>query len=199
MYTLVLDCAFKPIVSILENGKQLLLKESDNGDHSDNFMKLIDHSLKERKICLNDIDEIMLNVGPGSFTGLRVAVSIAKGFGFGDDKKIITFSSFDYINEKNNILVAGFSNFIYKKNIKNDMTCEDIFALNKEVEYVTVSDVLYEKLKELGFNIQYKEKLEYQEIYKNINKKYLKISELEPLYLRKSQAEEEREKKFKQK
>ena len=74
------------------------------------------------------------------------------------------------------------------------MSCEDISELNKNKEYVTTSSSLFEKLKVLGFNISAAQKLSYLEILKNIDKNYLNINELEPLYLRKSQAELEREK-----
>ena len=121
MFTLILDCAFKPVVSLLKDGKELLIKTSENEKHSDSYMLLIDTSLRELNISIADIDEIMLNVGPGSFTGLRVALSIVKGLGYGDDKKILTFSSFDYLKEKKYILVEGFSNFVYQKNDKNSI------------------------------------------------------------------------------
>lgn len=197
MYSLILDCAYKPVVSLLEDGKELKTISSDNGNHSDNYMLLIDSLLKEFKLDLNGIEEIVLNVGPGSFTGLRVAVSIAKGFGFGDDKNVLTFTSFDYINSRKEILLPGFSSFVYKKSNKNEMSCEDVALLSKDVCYVTSNEDLFNNLTNLGFNIEFIGKLSYEEIYKALDKKYLLISELEPLYLRKSQAELEKENKIK--
>ena len=109
MYTLILDCAFKPTVAIIDDNKELICKSTDNENHSDNFMLLLDQCLKEVKLSINDIDLFAVNIGPGSFTGLRVGVSIAKGLGFSDNKKYLTFTSFDYINEKKNVLINGFS------------------------------------------------------------------------------------------
>ena len=98
MNVLVLDCAFKPNVAIIKNKKLVVENRIESENHSDNFMLLIDKTLKEVGLQINEIDEIMINKGPGSFTGLRVNMSVAKGFGFGGDVKFSTFTSFDYIN-----------------------------------------------------------------------------------------------------
>lgn len=195
MITLVLDCAYKPVVAILKDGKELLTLTNENEKHSDFFMKQIDECLNKLYLKISDVNQIMINVGPGSFTGLRVAVSIAKGLGFSGEIKFIKFTSFDYLKTKKEILLEGFSSFVYKKNQRQEMSCEDIKELDKEVDYVTISHPLYENLRGLEFKIQQLDKLSYEEIYENVSKKELLISEIEPLYLRKSQAEIEREKR----
>jgi tRNA threonylcarbamoyl adenosine modification protein YeaZ len=48
-----------------------------------------------KEYSLNDIDAIAVTIGPGSFTGIRVGLSIAKGMAFGLDKKIIPVNNFD--------------------------------------------------------------------------------------------------------
>ena len=197
MAILVLDSAFKPTVSIIKSNKIVLTKVSENQNHSDHFMLLIDETLKEAKMKLEDIETIMFNQGPGSFTGLRVGVSISKGLGFGDDKKFLAFSSFDYVDSKKEILVPAFSNFVYKKSKNGQMSCEDINELDKNKNYVTFSDEIFEKLKSKGFSLQKEASLNYLKIFNMLDKKYLKVNELEPLYLRKSQAEIERENKKK--
>lgn len=54
---------------ILQNKKEMVLK-------------LIDDFLKEHKLNSQDLSEIKVNPGPGSFTGVRVGVSIANAMGF---------------------------------------------------------------------------------------------------------------------
>jgi len=44
---------------------------------SQQLLGLINQSLKKEKKTLKDISEIEINLGPGSFTGLRVGVSVA--------------------------------------------------------------------------------------------------------------------------
>ena len=45
-------------------------------------LPLIDKVLKSNNINLSDINKIKVNTGPGSFTGLRVGISIANALGF---------------------------------------------------------------------------------------------------------------------
>lgn len=56
------------------SSESLLLK-------SEAALPLIDKLLKENKLSLNQIDEINVNIGPGSYTGLRVGVAIANTLG----------------------------------------------------------------------------------------------------------------------
>ena len=49
---------------------------------------LIDQILKRNKLSPTDIDEILVNSGPGSFTGTRVGVAIANALGFGLSIKV---------------------------------------------------------------------------------------------------------------
>ncbi len=55
----------------------------DSKPKSQTALILIDSIIRRNKIKPNEIDEIEVNTGPGSFTGTRVGVSIANAFGFG--------------------------------------------------------------------------------------------------------------------
>lgn len=49
---------------------------------SQKLLAFIDEILKKEKVTLKEIDEIKINTGPGSFTGLRVGVSVANTLGW---------------------------------------------------------------------------------------------------------------------
>ena len=51
-------------------------------DKSQKLLPFIDELLKKKKKTVKDITEIEINTGPGSFTGLRVGVSIANTLGW---------------------------------------------------------------------------------------------------------------------
>ena len=51
--------------------------------------------LAERGIGLNDCDAVCVSMGPGSYTGLRVGVSTAKGLCFGSGKPLIAVGTLD--------------------------------------------------------------------------------------------------------
>ena len=51
-------------------------------DKSQKLLPEIDKLLKKKKKTVRDISEIEVNTGPGSFTGLRVGVSVANTLGW---------------------------------------------------------------------------------------------------------------------
>ncbi|MDU8886620.1 tRNA (adenosine(37)-N6)-threonylcarbamoyltransferase complex dimerization subunit type 1 TsaB [Yeosuana sp. MJ-SS3] len=79
-------------VSLSENGKTLALKEdySNNFSHAEKLHVYIDSLLKENNIKPNQIDAVAVSKGPGSYTGLRIGVSAAKGLCFALNKPLIS-------------------------------------------------------------------------------------------------------------
>ena len=54
-------------------------------DKSQQTLGLIDQILKKNKKKMSDVTEIEVNLGPGSFTGLKIGVAIANTLGFALD------------------------------------------------------------------------------------------------------------------
>ncbi|GAB6182771.1 tRNA (adenosine(37)-N6)-threonylcarbamoyltransferase complex dimerization subunit type 1 TsaB [Thermodesulfovibrio hydrogeniphilus] len=65
--------------------------------HSEKLIPEIAHMLEIMEISLETIDCYALTVGPGSFTGLRVAVSTVKGLSFATRKPVIAVSTLEII------------------------------------------------------------------------------------------------------
>lgn len=63
--------------------------------HSKYLLQMVDHVLKEGNVCLNDIDGFAVTLGPGSFTGLRVGVSLLKGFVLATEKPFVGINSLE--------------------------------------------------------------------------------------------------------
>lgn len=77
-------------VALAGNGKLISLKESASGyTHSENITFFIDEVLKEAGFTLNNLDAIAVSKGPGSYTGLRIGVSTAKGLCFALNKPLL--------------------------------------------------------------------------------------------------------------
>jgi tRNA threonylcarbamoyladenosine biosynthesis protein TsaB len=64
------------------DGRTYWLKEKTGDLKSQNLLPLIEKILKKHKIDLRDLTGIKVNTGPGSFTGLRVGVSVANTLGW---------------------------------------------------------------------------------------------------------------------
>lgn len=81
-------------VAIARDGKLLALKESDEGlNHSVLLGVYVDELLKENGIRAKELDAVAVSMGPGSYTGLRIGVSLAKGICFGTGKPLIAIST----------------------------------------------------------------------------------------------------------
>ncbi len=81
-------------VAIARDGKLLALKENDEGlNHSVLLGVYVDELLKENGIRAKELDAVAVSMGPGSYTGLRIGVSLAKGICFGTGKPLIAIST----------------------------------------------------------------------------------------------------------
>lgn len=68
-------------VSILENDELICNLDTDTGrTHSENLMPMIKDAFNKTNISLKNIDLITCDIGPGSFTGIRIGVATTKAF-----------------------------------------------------------------------------------------------------------------------
>jgi len=81
-------------VSLLRDGNIIAVKESaGNNEHSRLLTPFIHLVIEESGISLSQIDAVAVSMGPGSYTGLRIGVSTAKGLCFSLDKPLIGIST----------------------------------------------------------------------------------------------------------
>ena len=75
----------------------MVLKEdyNNNYSHAEKLHVYIDEVLKEGNVKSNDLDAIAVSKGPGSYTGLRIGVSAAKGLCFALDKPLISVATLE--------------------------------------------------------------------------------------------------------
>jgi len=93
MNLLAIDTSFSiSSVAISSAGKisSFFRKEVRQSGH---ILNMIDELLKSVHLKMSDLHAIAVGVGPGSFTGIRVAVSVAQGLGFATGLPIIPISS----------------------------------------------------------------------------------------------------------
>nr|WP_290857511.1 tRNA (adenosine(37)-N6)-threonylcarbamoyltransferase complex dimerization subunit type 1 TsaB [Flaviramulus sp.] len=79
-------------VSLSKDGETIVLKEDNDKSysHAERLHVYIDDILKDAKVSLTDLNAIAVSKGPGSYTGLRIGVSAAKGLCFALDKPLIS-------------------------------------------------------------------------------------------------------------
>ena len=87
-------------VGIAKDGELLSLRESDEGrDHARKVGVFVDELLRETGIVPDDLDAVAVGKGPGSYTGLRIGVSFAKGLAYGLGKPLVAVGSLDALAE----------------------------------------------------------------------------------------------------
>ena len=92
---LVIDSATKYLYIALFDDENAIgsFYEAGNNDHSVKLMTEIERLFKASSLKIDNIDEIIIGIGPGSYTGLRIGVVVAKMFGWNNKILVKTISS----------------------------------------------------------------------------------------------------------
>ena len=110
-------------VALHKNGELIVSREdvTTNFSHSEKLLKFISKLFSDAKLSLSDLDAIAVSMGPGSYTGLRIGVSTAKGLCYGLDIPLISISTLKAMS------------FGMALEIKADLYCPMIDARRMEV------------------------------------------------------------------
>lgn len=95
MRILALETSAKAVsAAVTEDGKVLCSGYQDTGlTHSRTLMPIVEHLFKNTGLTLADCGAVAVAAGPGSFTGIRIGVSAAKGLAFAADKPVVAVST----------------------------------------------------------------------------------------------------------
>ena len=95
MISLFIDTSTKNVsISLVKDNKILsLVQEEICNEHSKYATSYVKKVIDEGNIDANDIDNLLVVTGPGSFTGVRIGVTIAKTYGYLINREIIPVSS----------------------------------------------------------------------------------------------------------
>lgn len=78
----------KVIAHIEKDGKKFEAVSTSENRHPESILVLIEKACKDAGISIHDVDEIQVEEGPGSYTGLKVGASVANALGFSLNIKI---------------------------------------------------------------------------------------------------------------
>lgn len=145
-------------VALHKNGELIVSREdvTTNFSHSEKLLKFISELFSDEKLSLSDLDAIAVSMGPGSYTGLRIGVSTAKGLCYGLDIPLISISTLKAMS------------FGMALEIKADLYCPMIDARRMEV-YSAFFDINNTEVRKIQADIidenSYKKELEKKVVF----------------------------------
>ena len=192
-------------VSLIKDDKIIFDKElHTKNDHSSYLVPTIDEAFKSNNIDFKELDEIIVGNGPGSFTGTRISIAVAKTYAFSFNIPVYMISSLEeliYDNDRYDFYVPiieekkdnlYFSIFDKDKKRVMDDTYSSTEYMYKKLEeldgkilLISLSDKEYEKYDTVKASINA------LNIMKNIDVNNEKVNPhlLKPNYIKKIEAE----------
>lgn len=190
MKYLFIDTSNSLIISILENNKEIYCFNSHEIETSSKVMAILDEAFTKTNLNIRDIAKIFIVNGPGSFTGIRVGVTIAKTIGFCLNIPIIPLSELELLattntdTDYNVSLIDARRGYvygaIYDKNLNSYFKGQHILLSDLEKEYPNDYTIITTTAKIDIVKI----------IKKHENDEPINSHALKPNYLKKTEAEE---------
>ncbi len=94
-------------------GETLAVESIDmSRGHAEAIIPMVERVVRSSRVDFGDMERIVTTVGPGSFTGLRVGISAARGLGLACDKPVVGVSTLDaltapYITDTETVPIVG--------------------------------------------------------------------------------------------
>ncbi len=157
MITLGLDTSFHFLSLVLMKDDIVIasLQKEALRQQSETILTELDDLFKSVDLKPSDLNQIVLTKGPGSYTGLRIAMSIAKIIGSISNTKVYTISSLQLlagIKENVSILIDARADRVYfARYDKGIALIEDgIYTLEEAKSFIQDNDIVYGHLNLLG-------------------------------------------------
>lgn len=192
-------------VSLIKDDKIIFDKElHTKNDHSSYLVPTIDDAFKSNNIDFKELDEIIVGNGPGSFTGTRISIAVAKTYAFSFNIPVYMISSLEELIYDND----GYDFYVPIIEEKKDNLYFSIFDKDKKRvmdDTYSSTEYMYKKLEELEgkillISLSNKEYEKYDTIKASINAlnimKNIEVNNekvnphlLKPNYIKKIEAE----------
>ncbi|HKI79370.1 MAG TPA: tRNA (adenosine(37)-N6)-threonylcarbamoyltransferase complex dimerization subunit type 1 TsaB [Ignavibacteriaceae bacterium] len=122
---------------------------NERHSHSERLVSSVDYILKISDTELKKIDSIVVSSGPGSFTGLRIGLTAAKGLAYGANLPIILVPTFEALALQISAYLKDGAEFIIANKVNSDeiyyakfQVKENKFIFVEELQIVKKSDFL---------------------------------------------------------
>ena len=133
-------------LAVVDNDKVFTFSRCGRNDHSETLVYYLENFMKDNNISVENIKEVYVGRGPGSYTGLRIAGSVGKVYAFIKNLPLYSFSSLDLliarhiqVDGKYKVVLKAKKNYSYLKayTVKNNVLTvdqTDTFIEDNELE-----------------------------------------------------------------
>jgi len=131
-------------VVLLTDNQVIERNEIAKSAHSEKLIQFISEILEEANITVEELTCIGVNIGPGSFTGLRIGLSTAKGLAFPHNIPILPVKSLPVLVQANNAetdliyFIKSHKDMIFY----NHFTDENSDLIDLEVTYGDINEIV---------------------------------------------------------
>lgn len=134
MLRLFLDTSNKYLYIAVLNDLKVVFEhvQPGNNNHSETLVQVLENTLKENNIELDNIEEIFVGRGPGSYTGVRVACTVAKVLAYIKNKKLCSFSSLDLLLTTN----LTFGKVVCQMDARRGFSYAKAFNISENIEVI---------------------------------------------------------------
>lgn len=134
MLRLFLDTSNKYLYIAVLNDLKVVFEhvQPGNNNHSETLVQVLENTLKENHIELDNIEEIFVGRGPGSYTGVRVACTVAKVLAYIKNKKLYSFSSLDLLLTTN----LTFGKVVCQMDARRGFSYAKAFNISENIEVI---------------------------------------------------------------
>ena len=200
-------------VCLSSNGKLITSFDSEDISyrHSELLTSSIQNILNQNNLTVKDLSAVSVGIGPGSFTGLRIGFSVAKGLCYPHNIDLIGISSLkiianSVIKENKNIIslikdkgdhfyISKYSNdlrqivepkikLIDRDYISNILDKESVIVVNTDESNEFISNLVNEEIKVFKRTISSTDMITLSHISLD-EKKFENIAYIEPMYVKK--------------
>ena len=113
-------------VAVVENGTVLAEEQFSHGlKHAAGIVPIIDRLVRSRGWAPGDVEEIYVSAGPGSFTGLRVGITVAKTLALATGARVVAVGSTDVLARN---APSGWQNLVIVLDAKRDQVFTATYA-----------------------------------------------------------------------
>lgn len=185
---LILDTSSNLMYLSISNGKEIYTKTVEGrNNHSEKVMELIEEGLTTLGLEVGDLEKIVCGIGPGSYTGLRVSLTVCKMFAWMKDIPLFALSSLDilgsgYFLKDGKYTICNLAKKDYVNYKEVNVNCGKIETVVAD-KFGLYNDVLSE-LKDATLISENDYKFNDEVILKMANKRVSNVHDITPNYLR---------------